>query len=162
MHAELIARLVILIVVANSLPVLVARLLGKRFAMPLDGGIRLGDGQHLLGPSKTIRGVVSSVVGTSLLAPVIGLSWWEGCIMAALAMCGDLLSSFIKRRSGRAPSSRWTGIDQLPESCLPAAAGMILFSASFIDAVVAVLLFSAAQIIASPLLCRLTIRKHPY
>ena len=47
-HVLLILRSLILISAANGAPVLLARLLGTRFARPIDGGIVLRDGSSAL------------------------------------------------------------------------------------------------------------------
>jgi len=111
--------LVMLVVVANITPVIVSLLLGKRCSAPIDGGFRLKDKRPLLGPSKTIRGVLASVLATSLLAPLFGLAPAAGAGFAGLAMLGDMFSSFVKRRLGIASSRSAPLLDQLPESLLP-------------------------------------------
>ena len=50
---------------------------------------------------------------------MIGLDWRIGALVAAMAMLGDLFSSFLKRRMGLAPSRQAIGLDQIPESCFP-------------------------------------------
>ena len=45
------------------------------FARPLDGGALFVDGQPIFGPSKTIRGIVVSVLATSICAALMGLGW---------------------------------------------------------------------------------------
>ena len=47
--------------------------LGAAFDRPLDGGALFVDGQPIFGPSKTIRGIVVSVLATSICAVLIGL-----------------------------------------------------------------------------------------
>jgi hypothetical protein len=75
--------------------------------------------KQLFGPSKTLRGLVVSVVATTLSAPALGLAWTTGLLAGAAAMAGDLGSSFIKRRMGLPSSSRALGLDQVPEALLP-------------------------------------------
>jgi hypothetical protein len=60
----LILQLTILLAVANGTPVLATKLCGYRFSPPLDNGIRFIDGKPLFGKSKTIRGVVLSILLT--------------------------------------------------------------------------------------------------
>ena len=48
--------------------------------------------------------------------------WRLGALVAASAMAGDCLSSFIKRRFGLEPSEMTLGLDQVPESLFPAVA----------------------------------------
>lgn len=114
-----LVRALLLLVVANGAPILGKRLLGTRFAWPLDGGARFLDHYPLFGPTKTIRGVTLSVAATALAAAVLGLPWQTGALFAAWAMAGDLASSFLKRRLGLPPSSAAVGLDQVPESLLP-------------------------------------------
>ena len=77
------------------------------------------DGRPLLGSSKTIRGLVAAVIATALGALLLGLPATVGALLGGGAMVGDAFSSFIKRRMGAAPSSRATGLDQIPEALLP-------------------------------------------
>jgi CDP-archaeol synthase len=73
----------------------------------------------LLGPAKTVRGIVSAIFLTALMATLFDLSPVQGSIFALLAMSGDLVSSFIKRRLGITSSRSAPLLDQLPETLLP-------------------------------------------
>ena len=119
MHGSLLLQLLILLVVANGTAVAAKKLLGVAFARPLDSGARFVDGQPLFGPSKTIRGIVLSVLATSICAALIGLGWRVGTLVATFAMAGDLFSSFVKRRLHLASSSMAIGLDHIPEFSLP-------------------------------------------
>jgi hypothetical protein len=112
-------RLLLLLGVANVAPLVARRLLRARWRAPLDAGLRFFDGRPLLGPSKTVRGLVAAVVATALCAPIVGLSIELGALIGAMAMAGDALSSFVKRRFGVAPSHEAIGLDHVPESLLP-------------------------------------------
>ncbi|MGF1547871.1 MAG: CDP-archaeol synthase [Thiotrichales bacterium] len=112
-------RLLVLIVACNGAPVVTARLLGHRFARPIDGGRRWPDGRAILGHSKTWRGILVALAVTTLGAPVLGFTLQTGLILGAISMLGDLLSSFAKRRLGYPPSAQALGIDQIPETLLP-------------------------------------------
>src|SRR5207244_1986015 len=89
------------------------------FSFPLDAGTIFFDGRPLFGPSKTIRGILISVLITIASAPLIGLDLTIGAIVAGAAMAGDLFSSFVKRRLNSPPSSQALGLDQVPESLFP-------------------------------------------
>src|SRR6476661_2238973 len=102
MNPLLIAQLLALLVVANGTPIIVERFLGKFLAFPIDGGAKLADGKPLFGSSKTLRGLALSIAATTAFAPLIALNWRIGGLVAAMAMLGDLLSSFLKRRMGLA------------------------------------------------------------
>jgi CDP-diglyceride synthetase len=119
MNASQVVILVILVVIANVAPVVTSLLMGQRWNAPLDGGLRLPDHRPVLGLSKTIRGVLASVLATALLAPLFGFSPATGAGFACLAMLGDICSSFVKRRFGIASSHSAPLLDQLPESLLP-------------------------------------------
>src|SRR4051812_21484046 len=118
-HLWVVSQVLALVAVANGVPVIAKWLLGGQFAWPIDGGYVLGDGQRLLGKSKTVCGILLSVSCTALAGPFVGLDLMAGILVAAAAMVGDLLSSFTKRRLRLAPSSMAPGIDQVPESLLP-------------------------------------------
>jgi len=112
-------RLLLLLGVANTAPLVAKRVFGARWAAPLDGGLMFLDGRPLLGASKTVRGLVSAICCTAAGAVLLGWPLWVGAVLGAGAMAGDAISSFIKRRLGAAPSSRFTGLDQIPEAVLP-------------------------------------------
>ena len=115
----LILKLVALLAVANGVPVFAGRLFGAYFNQPLDFEVSFVDGRPVFGRSKTIRGIVLSLVTTTALAPLLGFEWTWGLIVVSVAMISDLSSSFLKRRLSLPPSSRATGIDQIPECLLP-------------------------------------------
>ncbi len=148
-HALEIIQSLTLIAAANGAPVLVARALRARPARPVDAGIVLRDGHPLLGRSKTWRGIASAIVLATCVAFLIGLPWRLGVIVAAFAMAGDGLSSFFKRRLGLNPSSMTVGLDQIPESLLPAIACAAYLSLSPIDVLAIVLVFSVGALAAS-------------
>jgi CDP-diglyceride synthetase len=158
----LIARLVLLLAIANGAPVLAKKLLGKLCAAPLDGGLSFIDGRPLFGTSKTVRGIVLSVLTTSLCAPLVGLDWKVGAITATGAMAGDLLSSFVKRRLGLPSSSRATGLDQIPESLIPLVLCRLQMPITFFDIAVVVTLFFIGELLLSRLLFMAHVREQPF
>jgi len=157
-----ILQLLVLLAVANGSPVIAKRVFGQRFSWPLDAGATLFDGRPVFGASKTIRGVLLALVATSIAAALIGFDWGLGLLVGMSAMAGDLLSSFLKRRLGRLPSSRALGLDQIPESLLPALAGRNLLGLDWLDIALVTGLFLAGEILVSRWLYRLRIRDQPY
>lgn len=154
--------LLVLVILANGSPVIAARLFRSRWSAPVDGGRLWSDGRPLLGPSKTWRGIVAAVLVCVLAAPLVGFSPVFAGLFASLAMLGDLCSSFIKRRMGLVSSARASGLDQVPESLVP-----VVFAAFWLDlaiwqAIVVVFLFVAINILLSPILYRLGVRKRPH
>ena len=162
MHTALLLRLLILLVVANGAAVAAKNLFGGTFARPLDGGAVFIDGQPILGPAKTIRGVVASVLVTSLCAALMGLGWKLGALIATFAMVGDLFSSFVKRRLHLASSSMAIGFDHIPEFLLPLLASRLLLPTSMLDIVAGVTIFVVGAVILSPLLFKLNLRDQPH
>lgn len=155
-------QLLTLLIVANGVPVLVTRLLGRRAAWPLDAGLLAWDGRPLLGSSKTVRGFVASVLATAGAAALLGLGWPLGVLFGAASMVGDLFSSFLKRRLGIESSGQAAGLDQIPEALLPLLACYALLPLDAVLVVILVTLFTLGQVLLSPLMYRLGIRRRPY
>ncbi|HVU59551.1 MAG TPA: CDP-archaeol synthase [Candidatus Saccharimonadales bacterium] len=118
---------------ANMAPIPLARLLGKRWNAPLDGGRRFR-GKELFGANKTWRGLAIGIIvataalwlqqltvhhavwvanfagpahyttlPTLLLGPLFGLG----------ALGGDAVESFCKRQRGTPPGHAWFPFDQV-------------------------------------------------
>ena len=95
---------------------------------PIDGGRTMGD-KRVLGDGKTWRGTAAGIVAglalaglLSVIAPDVadatGIDVPEFEPLAALglaagAMLGDILASFLKRRTGRQRGAMFPGLDQL-------------------------------------------------
>ncbi len=155
-------QLMALLALANTTPLIAKRILRDRLAYPLDCGLTFIDGRPLFGASKTIRGILLAVLVTSACAPLVGLSMKIGALVAAAAMAGDLLSSFVKRRLKLPPSSRATGLDQIPESLLPLLACRSTLSLTVADIAVSVAVFFIGEVLFSWLFYRLGLRDRPY
>jgi CDP-2,3-bis-(O-geranylgeranyl)-sn-glycerol synthase len=151
-----------LLVAANGAPVLINKALGKRWAWPVDNKLKLRDGRRLFGNTKTWRGLCSAVCFTTLVAFLSGIEPLTGALFGVLAMAGDLLASFIKRRMGCAESSRARGLDTVPESLLPILLLKEPLALSLIDIILIVAIFFLIEELISPVLYRLHIRKRPY
>jgi CDP-2,3-bis-(O-geranylgeranyl)-sn-glycerol synthase len=159
MHWLLDLKLLLLIGIANGTPILLQKFFGSRFAFPVDGGRRLGDGQRLLGHSKSVRGVVTAVLAA---APLLGLGWAIGALVGATAMLGDMISSFAKRRMKLPPSSMALGLDQVPESLIPLLACAPFIGLAALDIACVVATFFVLELLLSKLLFRLHVRERPY
>ena len=95
---------------------------------PIDGG-RTWRGRRLLGDGKTWRGTaVGTLVGVVValllnavrdpLSALVGFALpvfpaWAGFTLAFGAMLGDVVASFLKRRTGRQRGAAFPGLDQL-------------------------------------------------
>lgn len=159
---ELLIELLVLLLLANGMPVLGARLLGDRGAWPLDGGRLLADGRRLLGETKTVRGVVLAVVTVTPAAVLFGHAWWVGALFALASLVGDAASSFVKRRLGIESSGRASGLDQIPEALLPLLVCYRSLDLTPLLVAAVVVLFTVGQMMISPLMFRLGIRHRPY
>jgi CDP-2,3-bis-(O-geranylgeranyl)-sn-glycerol synthase len=144
------------------MPILAKNMLRDRFSGPLDRGLKLRDGYPLFGKSKTLRGLVSSVACTSIAAPLLGLAWPIGAMLAAASMTGDLLSSFIKRRLGLQPHAQASGLDQIPEALLPLLLVRHPLYLTAADVALLVAAFIVAEVGLSRVLFRLHFRDRPY
>ena len=151
MNTWIIIKLVLLLVIANGAPVLARLLLGQRFNQPLDRALQFIDKKPLLGPAKTVRGIISAIFLTTLMAPLFGLSPAQGSLFALLAMSGDLVSSFIKRRLGITSSRSAPLLDQLPETLLPLWVMHPFLKETVLEACAAILVFVVIDWLASML-----------
>jgi len=151
-----------LLLAANGRPVLAKRLLGDRWALPLDGGVLFLDQRPLLGSGKTWRGLAVALAGCALVAWLFGYGWRLGFLFGAAAMLGDLLSSFAKRRLGLRSGSMALGVDQIPESLVPLLVCRTLLGLDWPAVLLLVVLFVASELMLSRLLFRLGIRETPY
>jgi CDP-2,3-bis-(O-geranylgeranyl)-sn-glycerol synthase len=142
-------ELLLLLVIANGTPFMVHLLFGTRLDRPLDGNLVLSDGHPLFGPSKTIRGLLGAIIMTAGVAPLFGLTPVQGAAFGMLAMLGDLVSSFTKRRLGILPSRSAPLLDQLPEALLPLLAMQPVLSASMTEILLATALFLMSSLLIS-------------
>ncbi len=113
------ARALLLVIAANSAPVLSAWLLHRRFDRPIDAGVTLPDGRALFGAHKTWRGLIAGTLAAALTGALLRVGVLTGAAFGLLTLLGDLLSSFLKRRLGQASGRSAPLIDQLPEALLP-------------------------------------------
>ncbi|GJL76275.1 CDP-archaeol synthase [Nitrosomonas sp.] len=155
-------QLLLLIITANGAPILLRFLTHNRMTYPVDFGYVFFDDKRLLGNSKTWRGLIGSILTTSLLALLLGYSIETGLLIASGAMSGDLLSSFIKRRLGMRPSSMAPFLDQIPESLFPSLLVMQIFHLTALNILYLVSLFFILELTVSRLLYELGVRKRPY
>ena len=79
----LVIDLLLLMLAANGAPILFTRILGDRWAWPVDGGLRLWDGRPLFGASKTWRGIVVGFVVCALMAELLGYGFTFGLIFGS-------------------------------------------------------------------------------
>ena len=157
-----ILQILVLLTFANGTPIVAKKIFGSRLALPLDAGIIFFDGRPVFGASKTMRGIVVSILITSAIAPFIGLDLTIGAIVASSAMAGDLFSSFVKRRLNFPPSSQALGLDQVPESLFPMLACRDALSLTIADIALGVGIFFIGELILSRLLFRAHLRDEPY
>lgn len=155
-------KLLLLLLIANGTPVLAHYFLDGRLDLAIDFGHTTSQGRPWLGPAKTFRGVLAALLASTIAAPLMGFSWDFGIIMGGLAMTGDLVSSFIKRRIGLTSSSQASGLDQIPESLLPLIYCVVNLDLGWYSVLGVTLAFWLSEIVLSQLLYKLGLRRHPY
>jgi CDP-2,3-bis-(O-geranylgeranyl)-sn-glycerol synthase len=155
-------KILLLLCAVNGAPILLQKWLDRRGNWPVDGGRLWADGRPWLGPSKTWRGVAGALLLGGLTAAALGMGAGTGLVAGGLAMLGDLLSSFVKRRLGIASSGMALGLDQIPESLLPLLwlQGQGLVGEGELFGLVAA--FLLLELLLSRLLYWLHIRRQPY
>jgi len=136
----------LLIVMANSAAWVAARLFGARWTAPLDFGCTLRDGSRLLGSHKTWRGLAAAVIGCGLLAQLLGPGFALGAAFGILALLGDALSSFIKRRLRLDAGAEVPGLDQVPEALLPLLALQRQVGLSLVECLIVAAIFAVLDI----------------
>jgi CDP-2,3-bis-(O-geranylgeranyl)-sn-glycerol synthase len=147
---------------SNFLPILGRAVLEERLSVPLDMGYKWIDGRYLLGPHKTWRGIIISVIGTGLAGYFTPFGLVLGLKLAICSMSGDLISSFAKRRMGLKSGSKAFLLDQGLESFLPL---WLLKDSLFIcrtEIILIISSFALLEIGLSPFLYRLHIRRSPH
>ncbi|MEA3189420.1 MAG: CDP-2,3-bis-(O-geranylgeranyl)-sn-glycerol synthase [Thermoplasmata archaeon] len=120
---------------ANMAPVFVAKLV-PQWTAPIDGGRVHADGHRVLGAGKTWRGLAGGALFGALTAVAVaaiaqhwafmhgwdygaslGTPWWSialfGGIVGAMALVGDAVKSYFKRRRRIASGGPWFPFDQL-------------------------------------------------
>jgi hypothetical protein len=116
----IVLKLTVFILWVNFLPPVACLIFGERFNRPLDGNRMWLDNFPVFGAHKTIRGIVVSIVGGTIVFPLMEINWWIAGIASLLAMTGDLLSSFIKRRFNLPGGKNIAVLDQMFECLFPA------------------------------------------
>ena len=157
-----LAEFLLLILVANGAPVLLSYVFSHRVSLPVDFGLKLNDKQYLLGRTKTWRGIVSSLLATVLVAVFLGYGAVTGAVISLLAMSGDLLSSFIKRRLRKKESSQAFLLDQVPESLFPSMGLLLMKYIDLTQVMVIVGCFIIIELTLSVVLYKIGVRKQPY
>ena len=161
MSVEL-SQLLLLIIVANGAPIITRQCLSDSFSYAVDLGQNLPDNNRIFGPSKTWRGIFSSLLATPVVAVLLGCSIETGLMVAVYAVIGDLFSSFIKRRLSMAASSMAPLLDQVPESFLPAFMMRQAFNLDMLSVIWLVFIFIIIELLLSHILYKWGVRKRPY
>jgi CDP-diglyceride synthetase len=141
----------LLVGTANTAAWAAARVLGTRWAVPLDFGTTLQDGTRWLGSHKTWRGLMAAVMATGVVAALLGYGFALGAAVGSLALLGDASSSFVKRRLRMAPGAEVPGLDQLPEVLLPLLVLQRPLGLGIVDLLIVAATFTLLDIMASRL-----------
>ena len=162
MNVVILSKILLLLLIANGAPILAKKIFKDKFCQPIDFGLEFIDHRPLLGPTKTYRGLLASILTTSAAALALNLPMYTGGLIALFAMIGDSISSFTKRRMGIESSDMALGIDQIPESLLPLIVVQSQYQLNGMDIILAVVAFFAIELFLSRVLYTLKIRDRPY
>jgi len=155
-------KIMLLLFLVNGAPIILCKLLDRRYDWPVDGGHHGCDNKRLLGPSKTWRGIFGALLTGSLASYLMGVGAVLGLAVAALAMLGDVFSSFVKRRLDIPSSGMALGLDQIPEALLPLLWLKAQLHFGYGKVLWLAFAFVVLELAASKVLYRLKIRKQPY
>lgn len=155
-------HLLLLIIIANGAPIVTRKLFDGAFGQAIDLGYMLPDNRRLFGSSKTWRGVFSALFFTAVASWLLESTIETGLLIAVYAVCGDLCSSFIKRRLSMRPSSMAPLLDQVPESLLPAMMLRHDFDLDMASVFWLVLIFIIIELPLSHILYRWGVRNRPF
>jgi CDP-2,3-bis-(O-geranylgeranyl)-sn-glycerol synthase len=144
------------------MPVLGSWAFGQRWDQPIDGGRLFSDGRPILGRHKTWRGLIGGTLASGLFSAWAGFGFLFGCLFGLLALVGDAASSFVKRRMGLQDSARALGLDQIPEALLPMLLAAAWLSLGWLQVLLVTGLFVVANVLLSPMLYQLGIRRRPH
>lgn len=84
---------------ANSAPLLISKMVPKKFRKPIDLGKSLADGNRMLGDGKTFTGFLAGIAAGTAVGLVQGNPTLGG-LLGLGAMLGDTAGSFVRRRLG--------------------------------------------------------------
>jgi CDP-2,3-bis-(O-geranylgeranyl)-sn-glycerol synthase len=161
MQYAVMGQILGLLLVANGAPIIARELLGDRGNWPLDFGWVFFDRRPLLGPSKTIRGLVAATGASGCAALLFGYDFAVGAYVGLLAMIGDLLSSFLKRRLRIASSDSALGLDQGLEVLVPLLVMQEQWALRLSDILALLAAFFIVDVALSRLLYKLHICQRP-
>jgi CDP-archaeol synthase len=108
-----------LLVTANAVPLILAKLARDYGAAPLDFGRVMPDGERLFGSHKTWRGFIGGTLACMAVAAWLGLPLEVGAGFGALSLAADAWSSSAKRRMRLRPGTEVLGLDHIAEALLP-------------------------------------------
>jgi hypothetical protein len=155
-------KILLLMFIANGAPIILHKVLDKRFDWPVDFGLIWPDGQPVLGLSKTWRGIAGALLACSAASEWLGMGFFLGMMVGILSMAGDLFSSFLKRRFGVTPSGMALGLDQIPEALFPLLWLNQEFNLGYFHVFWLAVVFSVLELAISRILFWLKIRRQPY
>ena len=127
--------------IANIVPVLVRKI--DFLNIPVDFNFKF-KGQPIFGMNKTIRGLFFGCLSSTISGYLIFQNPLFGLKIGFLALCGDLLGSFIKRRLSVMPGEVCFPLDQIDWSVLPL---LYLYTNSLVSIKQALVIFIVCTIL---------------
>ncbi len=124
------AKMIVLLLFINATPAIMMPFFSKArpFATPMDFDLRFLDGRAWLGKHKTVGGFGFGILAGGAMGYFLGFSLSLGFGAGLLAMAGDSVSSFIKRRFSFNEGTEILILDQVFEGGFP----LVLFHSAHV------------------------------
>lgn len=161
-HLETDVFLLILLGIANTMPIVSRHIFKEKFSTPIDFNKSFFDKRPILGTHKTWRGLFSSIIATAIATKLLGYGFILGAKIGFYSMLGDCVASFIKRRLSLKSGARFIGVDQGIEAFLPLIILKDEIGISWQDCLFVTFMFGIFEIIISPYLYKIGFRRNPY
>ena len=142
-------KILFLLWLINFAPPLAAYFFEDRGNLPVDRGRSWRDGEPLLGPHKTFRGLGAGLLFGAFFGYALGMTVWTGGMCAVLSLFGDLCSSFVKRRLKITSGNDFPGLDQGVEGILPLVFLKYRLVLSWSDTALLLIVFSVGAYVGS-------------
>ncbi|MBI9091290.1 MAG: CDP-archaeol synthase [Desulfobacterium sp.] len=115
------AKMIVLLLFINAIPAIMMPFFSKArpFGMPMDFNLRFLDGRAWLGKHKTVGGFGFGILAGGTMGYCLGFPLALGFGSGFLAMAGDSVSSFIKRRFSFNEGTEVRILDQIFQGGFP-------------------------------------------
>ena len=153
-------KILILLLLINAAPPVIAFLFPGIARRPVDCGIKFFDGYPFLGKHKTMAGFMSGILTGCIVGFILGFPLMIGLLTGFLSMTGDSFTSFIKRRMNISSGIDIFLLDQFLEGLFPLLILHRFYSLSWNQTLILLLLFIIMAWIGSKLFMKIVSSTH--